>query len=95
MIECCGRYLHKRDKLGRLFCDKCNRLWVSDPDLKMRTIRVMFQNPEFDFATSINGTLAEICKYYNRPIEVGAYPVEKQVKPVAVYFVEQELKVEL
>jgi len=55
----------------------------------------MFQNPEFDFATSINGTLAEICKYYNRPIEVGAYPVEKQVKPVAVYFVEQELKVEL
>ena len=27
-IECCGEYTHLRDKLGRLFCDKCNVIWT-------------------------------------------------------------------
>lgn len=30
LCECslCEVYLHKRDKLGRLYCEICNRLWT-------------------------------------------------------------------
>ena len=26
--DLCEVYMHKRDKLGRLYCEICNRLWV-------------------------------------------------------------------
>ena len=42
-IECCGEYLHRRDRLGRLYCHQCNSLWVPAPltrkDEEMREAR--------------------------------------------------------
>lgn len=83
-------------EFGNFWFRETQILGITDESIKMRGIRVIFDNPEFNFATTINGTRDEICRYYNRPINVTNDETnEKFVKPIAIYFIEQEIRVEL
>lgn len=60
---------------------------IDDPHIQMRWVEVKFDDPLYDFGTSINGTRAEIAKYYNQPMNVNYDDSnEKTMTPIAVEF---------
>lgn len=69
-----------------------------DPPMAMRGIRVVFANPRHNIETDINGTRAEIYRYYNRPINVGSSDIDERFEtPIAIEFLnpDQTIRLEL
>ena len=101
MLVChhvCGGEIELDDK--RWFSPEDMRLVndVPDPHIAMRAIRIVFADPTLNFGTDINGTRAEICKYYNRPISVGTSETDERfAKPIAIEFFDTDgnIRVEL
>lgn len=58
-----------------------------DPFIAMRAIRVVFSDPKNNIDTNINGTRAEIYRYYDRPVSIGSSDtVELFQHPIAIEF---------
>jgi len=69
---------------------------IPDPHIAMRTIRVLFQTPNYNYQTNINGTRKEIADYFRgAPLNVANYPAEVMRVAKAIEFVGQDVKVEL
>lgn len=51
---------------------------IPDPSIAMRSIRVVFSDPQYTFGTSINGTRAEIAKYYMGALQVGTHDTDER-----------------
>lgn len=64
---------------------------TADPHIHMRHIRVCFAHSRYDYETSINGTRADIVRYFSRgPLNVGVggeddlqYPTRIEFLPAA------------
>lgn len=76
-------------------CAKClSALIKADLPLLMRSINVCFADSQYNYSTSINGTRKKICDYFrNARLNVGAFPTENIQTPIAIEFVELNLKV--
>lgn len=62
-----------------------------DPALTMRTIRVMFDDPKYNYQTVINGTRAEIVAYFTGgPLDRGSYPGEDMQYVRRIEFINYE-----
>ena len=62
-----------------------------DPHRNMRTIRVEFENSDFNYCTTINGTRKDICDYFRGArLDVGYYPVENMQTPIAIAFADDD-----
>lgn len=78
-------------------CAKClSALIKADLPLSMRTIEVCFADKQYNYRTNINGTRKTVCDYFrNARLNVGAFPAENMQTPVAIYFEESDLKIDL
>lgn len=72
---------------------------IPDPPIKMRVICVMFDEPEHNYRTNINGTRAEIADYFRGArLDVGVFPEETIRTPNRIEFLdgyEEPVAVEL
>ena len=60
---------------------------IADPHIKMRTVRVMFSESQYNYQTTINGTRAEIAAYFRgASLNVANYPEENTKSPVRLEF---------
>lgn len=62
-----------------------------DPYITMRSIRVRFANSAHDFGTTINGTRAEIYRYYDRFLNVASGDTEHFEHPIAIEFLDNDI----
>lgn len=92
-----GRDLAKLDAIANRFNRQLHYVGkLYDPHIKMRTIKVCFADPQYDYSTDINGTRKSVCDYFrNARLNVGAFPSENMQTPIAIEFVEIGLKVQL
>lgn len=60
----------------------------TDPHIHMRHIRVCFAHSRYDYETSINGTRADIVRYFSRgPLNVGIGDADDLQTPIRVEFI--------
>lgn len=57
-----------------------------DPHIKMRTVRVMFADPSYNYETSINGTRAEIARYFDTTLNMASGEQDDMQKPIRIEF---------
>lgn len=58
-----------------------------DPDIEGRTVKVCFENPAYDYSTSINGSRKAIADYFRGSrLDVAPYPHEQKETPVRLEF---------
>lgn len=64
------------------------RTGLPDPPLKMRVVRVMFEESRYNFQTNINGTRLEIADYYRGSrLNVANFPDEVMRTPMRLEFI--------
>jgi hypothetical protein len=71
---------------------------ISDPSLKMRRIKVIFADSQYDYSTNINGTRAEIAEYFQQgPLNVASISEDgdNMQMPVKIYFLDQDIMLTL
>jgi len=61
-----------------------------DPHVAMRSVRIRFQDPRYNYVTTINGTRKEICKYFNCYLNVAPMgsSYDEMMKPIGIVFLD-------
>ena len=61
-----------------------------DPHVAMRSVRIRFEDPRYNYVTQINGTRKEICKYFDDYLNMAPTGVDydEMMKPIGIVFLD-------
>lgn len=93
MLKC--QYRHPDGSLAaddtRWFAPADVRKASDDPYVPMRVIQIIFDDPLYNFTTTINGTREDIVNYYDRSLRVGDGDTDERfAHPIAIEFLHDD-----